>query len=108
MSKYEKLWWLEKATRADERDINKLRLPNVLLQHHDNSKICYVLLPVLCSGTETAACRHTKLQCKSRSPHAELAIYFPTKLAAYSLFRDFESCSALLGNRCRSKILADL
>jgi hypothetical protein len=36
MIKYEKLWWLEKARGAEERDMNKLWLPNVLLQHHDN------------------------------------------------------------------------
>ena len=72
------------------------------------SKICYVLLPVLYSGTESAACRHTKLHCNSHSQHAELAIYFSTRLAACLLFMDFESYSTLLGNHFRSKILADL
>ena len=109
MSKYEKLWWLEKARWAEERDINKLRLPDVLLQHHSNFRDFFVSFCPYCIVAPNLQLADRQSYLATLTPHTQdLAIYFTTDLAACSLFMDFESYFTLLGNHFRSKILADL
>lgn len=85
------------------------RLPDVLLQRHNNFRDLFVSFCPYCIVAPNLQLADRQSYLATLTPHTQdLAIYFTTDLAACSLFMDFESRPALLGNHFRSKFLADL